>query len=559
MLTRDDLIRAATILWGDPTKTTRRGMRFGTHGSKKIEFDGLVWSDFEAGEYGGIVELCQRAGNTENLGNGSDTNEWHIPFTYKGRKKEFLFQVVKRPNRPRHERFIQRRMGPDGEWIYNLDGVERVPYHLPQLIEADPAALVFLCEGEKDVRNVEKLGLIATTNPGGAGKWREEYNEFLADLDIVILPDNDEAGETHVKVLLDKLKGVHSITVVRLPGLGLGEDVSDWIERGGTKEQLLALVAENASGASHSTILPLHSYADLEGLTFMPLQWIVPDYIPEGVTLLAGKPKIGKSWLALAITMACAEGSIVLDQRCARRDVIYFALEDTQRRMQSRTEKLLGRNSGWPKNAWSVYELPPLDKGGIERLHEYAKQVPSLGLIIIDTLVKIRGPKKKDEDQYAADHRTMSALLDFSHKTGIAVVVIHHVRKQTAEDIFDTISGTLGLNGGADTLVVLTKTKDDQLRLAVRGRDLEEQDKTVFFDVDMGSWGVTGDYAADDDVALSSKTVVISCLQAAGSAGMTPSDVSKKTGLPDTNVKQMLRRMAKSGKIRKTQYGTYSI
>jgi len=306
-------------------------------------------------------------------------------------------------------------------------------------------------------------------------------------------------------------------------------------------------------------IPPVQWYAELKGETFMPLQWIVPDYIPEGVSLLAGKPKIGKSWLALAITMACAEGAIVLDQRCAQRGVIYFALEDTKRRMQSRTDKMLGTGLDWPANAGAVYELPMMDKGCIERLQHYAGAHPNVGLMIIDTLAKIRGPKRKDEDQYAADHRTMSALLDFSHQTGIAIVVIHHVRKQTAEDVFDTISGTLGLNGGADTLVVLTKTKDSQLRLAVRGRDLEEQDKLVFFDIEMGAWGVTGDYEPEEDVALGTKSLIISALTAAGTSGMSPADIAKKTALPDTAVRQQLSRMTRAGKIKKTQYGTYVV
>jgi hypothetical protein len=307
-----------------------------------------------------------------------------------------------------------------------------------------------------------------------------------------------------------------------------------------------------------SPIPPAQSYADLKDLNFMPLQWVVPDYIPEGVTLLAGKPKVGKSWLALAVTMACAENSIVLDRRCPQRSVLYCALEDNQRRMRSRTEKLITNNEDWPANAHAIYKLPPMDQGCIEWLQHYVDNLPSLGVIIIDTLAKIRGANRKDEGQYAGDHRTMSALLEFAHKTGIAIIVIHHVRKQTAEDIFDTISGTLGLNGGADTLAVLTRAGDEQLRLAIRGRDLEEQDKTVHFDIEMGAWAVLGDYEGPETKS-GTRLAIIDALKSVGGTGMSPDDLTKKTGLTANNVRVTLGRMLRAGQVKKTQYGTYSV
>jgi hypothetical protein len=571
MLDRHDLIRAATILWGNPTTVHPRHMRFGARGSKKIELEELLWSDFEAGEYGGVVDLVKRAGNIENIGNGADGGA--IPYSYRDRNGKIAYQVIRRAGQG-PDRFFMRRPDPsrEGEWIANMNGVEKVPYRLPELIAANPNEIVFICEGEKDVDNVRALGCIATCNTGGSGKWRTEYNDFLEDADIAVLPDNDEAGKQHALDVRRKLNGAaRSVVIVNLPGLKVGEDVSDWIARGGTRAALMGLYKEvRAAGqefegpakgpqAPSPPIPPLESYAQLKSQVFMPLQWIVPEYIPEGVTLLAGKPKIGKSCLALAITMACARAEQVLSQTCKPCDVLYCALEETRRRMQDRTARILGDCEEWPHNAWAIYDLPSRDKGGLERLQHYLKERPTIKLIIIDILQNFTGKRTKGEDAYAADHATMSALLKFAHDNAISIIVIHHVRKQTAEDIFDTVSGTLGLNGGADTIAVLTKAGDD-LRFAVRGRDVEQQDKTVDFDYDMGTWEVTGDYEQDDDeggVLSGTKITILDVLKQAGTAGIKAEEIAKIASLNKSTVRGTLRRMQREHLVTRTKFGYY--
>jgi hypothetical protein len=466
----------------------------------------------------------------------------------------------------------------EDEYGHIVTGAHNLGAALYRLEEAIAhGGLIAVVEGEKDADNLWRHGFPAITSahgaaqPGQRPKWTAEHSRQLAGLDLVVLNDNDPAGYEHAKAVVDCSHGIaKSIRRLDLknhwPDIPASGDISDFLEHlygadypgdEWVRDLLEDAPLINGKAGPAPPLPPLETYADLKGAQFMPLQWIVPTYIPEGVTLLAGKPKIGKSWLALAITMACADGAIVLDQRCEKRGVIYFALEDNRRRMQARTEKLLGLNQEWPTNTGAAYDLPLMDKGCIETLQQYANGYPTIGLMIIDTLAKVRGPKRKDEDQYAADHRTMSALLDFSHRTGIAIIVIHHVRKQDAGDIFDTISGTLGLNGGADTLLVLTKA-GDQLRLAVRGRDLEEQDKTLFFDPDLGAWGVTGDYEPEDTSISGNRALILSALTVAGSAGMSPDDIAKKTGLNASTVRGALRRMALAGKVVKTQYGSYT-
>jgi predicted transcriptional regulator len=548
-------------------------MRFGTRGSKKIELEGLLWADYEACEYGGVVELCRRAGNTENLGNGADSDGWFIPYSYCDRNRKLLYQVVKRPLRQKAERFFMRRPDPADhtEWVSNLQGVERVLYRLPELIAADPELPVFICEGEKDVDNVRGLGLVATCNPGGSGKWRIEFNEFLDDADVVILPDNDKAGERHAADVSEKIAPVvRSCAVVRLPGLGPGEDVSDWIGRGGTRESLLALVAEarihktepraktaKTSAKTAETDPPdleFTTMADLEKCEFAPLRWIVPNYIPEGLTLLSGKPKIGKSWLAFSIVLARGEGTEVLGETCPQGDVLYCALEDSGRRMKERGEKLLGRGMDWPAGVYISYKLNTIDAGGVKQLSKFTDTHPSVRMIIIDTLASFRGRRQKDEDQHACDYRTLKTLQDLSIERSLDIIVIHHIRKQTAEDVFDTISGTQGLAAAADTLVVLTKSGNG-LRLCTRGRDTPPEDKLVDFDPDTYEWTVTGDYEVEDNASSRTRDLIKAAL--AGAPPMSPAQVAEKVGLSVDNVRHAMRRMTKDCEIKRTSLGLY--
>jgi hypothetical protein len=149
-------------------------------------------------------------------------------------------------NGKRKKEFRQRRPDPDrpGQWIHNVDGVPKISYHLPELIEAVAAQhLIFIVEGEGKVDALREIGIVATTNPGGAGKWLPEMSERLRGADVILVPDNDEPGWKHVHQVGASLVGVASRTrVLVLPGLLAKGDIRDWLAAGGTREQLDALV-----------------------------------------------------------------------------------------------------------------------------------------------------------------------------------------------------------------------------------------------------------------------------------------------------------------------------
>jgi hypothetical protein len=162
-----------------------------------------------------------------------------VVFDYRDERGELLYQVVRRPPKD----FRQRRPDGCGGWHWDLAGVRRVVYRVPELLAADPSEMVYIPEGERDVETLRASGLLATCNPGGAGKWRPEFSEALRGRHVVILPDHDQVGRQHAADVARSLAGVAaSVRVVDLPGLAEHGDVSDWLVAGHGVAELRELV-----------------------------------------------------------------------------------------------------------------------------------------------------------------------------------------------------------------------------------------------------------------------------------------------------------------------------
>ncbi len=163
-------------------------------------------------------------------------------YDYRDANGKLLFQVC----RTADKRFFQRRPDGKGCWINGLGGIKPVLYRLPEVLQAvERGETVFIPEGEKDVDNLARLGLAATTSPMGAGKWRKDYSDWLKDANVVILPDNDGPGRKHAQQVAKSLQEkAKLIKLLELPNLPEKGDVSDWLAAGGTKEELLQLVED---------------------------------------------------------------------------------------------------------------------------------------------------------------------------------------------------------------------------------------------------------------------------------------------------------------------------
>lgn len=165
-------------------------------------------------------------------------------YDYLDEKGRLLYQVCRTPQKV----FWQRRPDGNGGWISDLKDTPRVPYRLPQVIEAvSSGRTVIVCEGEKDVHTLEHLGFVATTNSGGAGNWQPDFAAYLRNAHVVIIPDNDSAGRKHALAVAAALHGVAAqVRVVELPGVPLKGDVSDWVAMGGTADDLNKLIEDSS-------------------------------------------------------------------------------------------------------------------------------------------------------------------------------------------------------------------------------------------------------------------------------------------------------------------------
>jgi hypothetical protein len=301
------------------------------------------------------------------------------------------------------------------------------------------------------------------------------------------------------------------------------------------------------------------SAAALRKEVFPPVKYVVPGYVPEGLTILAGRPKLGKSWLLLDVALAVAGGRQTLGAvEPIQGDVLYLALEDNWRRLQRRVDKLLGVFAQeWPSRLTFSTEWPRLDQGGLDYLREWCDRAQESRLIVIDTLAKVRPiVRGKGGLNYDDDYRSIGELQRLANERGIAIVLIHHVRKMDAEDPIDRVSGTLGLAAAADTVLVLDGRSDTGTTLYGRGRDIEEVETAIEFDRQSCRWTIRGQ-AAEIRRSDQRKKIILA-LDEAGEP-LSPTNITDATGMPSGNTRQLLLKMTKSGEVQKVGPGKYTL
>jgi len=249
----DTIKTVAYELMGEPNTqlSSAADIRYGAHGSLSIDPAKNTFYDHEQNAGGGILDLICREADTDKAGAIAwlkerglveDTGQPKVKptlvktYDYRTADGELQFQVL----RYEPKTFRQRR--PDGNgWAWSVKGIEQVPYRLPELL-AQADATVYVVEGEKDADNMAQIGLVATCNAGGAGKWHNTHAKHLKGRHVVILPDQDKAGRDHAQKVAKTLDGIAEIvSILELPGLPGKGDVTDWLNAGGTAEQLMEL------------------------------------------------------------------------------------------------------------------------------------------------------------------------------------------------------------------------------------------------------------------------------------------------------------------------------
>jgi len=289
-----------------------------------------------------------------------------------------------------------------------------------------------------------------------------------------------------------------------------------------------------------------------------PVKWAVPGILPEGLTLLAGKPKLGKSWLAAGLGIAKASGGLALGKiPVDRGEVLYLALEDNRRRLQNRFKKMLA-GSPPPDGLHIATEWPRLDEGGAELLDNWLGVHPDAGLVVVDILKVIRPIVSGNRGIYDADYEALQAMQRIAGDHGVPVLVVHHTRKMAAVDPVDEVSGSTGLSGGADGILVLKRDRGKaDAYLHVTGREIEEEaELALTWDANLASWALAGD--ADEYRLSEERRAIVKALGRAY-APMSPKDLAEALDKSPGSVKVLLGEMVKAGQVTNPSYGKYAL
>ncbi|MGQ4618446.1 AAA family ATPase [Nocardia sp. R7R-8] len=303
----------------------------------------------------------------------------------------------------------------------------------------------------------------------------------------------------------------------------------------------------------------------LDAQEFPPLSWCVPGVVSEGFGLLVGPPKAGKSWMVADVALACARGGLAFGRiQVQQRPVLYLALEDGHRRLQSRFRTLM---QDQPIPAGISFIVKAEQNVIIATIAEFmTRSHGAAPLVILDTLGKARPPKARGEDSYAADYAFGTQLKNVADSMpGASLLVVHHTRKAESTDFVDAVSGTQGIAGSADFVLVLArKRKSAQAVLSVTGRDIPENEYALI--TEDGRWSLDGMDLMDAAAAvetrqqtsqLGDRTMDALAFVAARPLGTRATDLAEKLGISNDDAGKYLRRLLDKGLIGKRTRGVF--
>lgn len=304
----------------------------------------------------------------------------------------------------------------------------------------------------------------------------------------------------------------------------------------------------------------------LDAQTFPPIRWVLPGLLPEGLSLLIGGPKLGKSALSLDVALAVAGGDRALGALATGepRPVLLLALEDGDRRLQERARRMLEGRPIPKRFQYMTKVAPGLVRETIsEWLDSVADAEP---LVILDTLGKVMPPTSPGESAYGRDYRVTGSLKRIADDCpGMSLLVLHHDRKAESADFVEGVSGTNGIAGAADSILLLSRSRNESAGvLRVTGRDVAECDYAMT--VDAGRWRLSGDGLAAAAAAAETARLAGSLGDLSASilryvadhpGGVRAADTAEAVGTDPDTAGKYLRRLKSAGRISKAERGRF--
>jgi putative DNA primase/helicase len=495
-----------------------------------------------------ILMYCHAECSYEDICRALNIGNIVATYDYRDETGKLLYQVT----RTTPKGFFMRR--PDGKEGFKngLGDVPRVLYRLPELLKADRKQPVFIPEGEKDVDALRQLGLVATCNLGGAGKWRDEYSHWLSERDVAVLPDNDPQGEEHARKLVSSVLGVAaSVKIVRLPSLPEKGDVSDWLIAGGTKEQSLALL-EKAEILDSRYGTSMNRENIETGFTLISLDQLFdePDdedsYVWDrilpvgGFSICAAKPKVGKSTLARNLTVAVTRGEDFFGRSTTRGKVIYLALEEKLSEVKAHFRRI-GTDG---KDILVPQGFMPKDPF---RFLSEAIEESGASLVVIDPLSRFL--RINDFNSYGEVSKGLEPLIDLARMSGCHILALHHNSKGD-RDGGDSVLGSTAFFAGVDTLLMMRRKESNRCVYSEQryGENLPET--VAHLDLQTGRIIPGGELKAVQIAAYQTKV-----LEALEHDTLNEPDLKIRVGGNSTHTAKALRQLVDDGVVQRTGEG----
>ncbi|MCA1578343.1 MAG: AAA family ATPase [Acidobacteria bacterium] len=499
-------------------------------------------------ENGLILMHCHAECSYENICLALGISNIVATYDYRDEMGKLLYQVT----RTAPKGFFMRRPNGKEGFKNGLGDVRRMLYRLPELLKSDRQQPVFIPEGEKDVDALRRLGFVATCNSGGAGKWRDEYNRWLAERDVVVLPDNDAQGDEHAQKVANSLLAVAaSVKLVRLPNLPAKGDVSNWLSAGGTEEQLLAFVEKaeildsrlgtsmnRENIASGFTLTPL---TDLLAEPEEPIPYVWDRTLPMGgFSICAAKPKVGKSTLARNLALAVAKGEDFFGRATNQGKVIYLSLEEIRaeitghfRQMGSAGEDILVHTGRAPTNALQALSTA------------ITQSQPAL--VIIDPLSRFL--RVADFNSYGEVTKVLEPLIDLARESGCHILAVHHNGKGE-RDGGDSLLGSTAFFGAVDTLLIMRRKENN--RFVYSEQRYGENLSATLAHLDKETGKVTPGGALE---TIQIDTCKRRVLESLGEETLTEPEIKERVGGNSTHTSKALRELCTEGAVQRTGAG----
>lgn len=295
----------------------------------------------------------------------------------------------------------------------------------------------------------------------------------------------------------------------------------------------------------------------LAATPFEPISWVFENLFSEGLIVIAGSPKIGKSWLALLAVDAVVHGGRFLGRfQAVHAEAAYLALEDSPRRLQDRMARLRLK----PSSSLHIFTDWPRMPGGLELLDDFLDLNPGVKLIIIDTLARIRpiATAEIGGTAYDQDYDLLAPLKAIADRHHAAILIITHLRKATHDDPFMKITGSAAISGAADAMVLLERKRGkEEGKLTTTSRDAPEIEATLRFDLDAGGWTVVDDEQLEAEELTPERKAIIELLKAER-APLSVKQIAEKLGKSSATISATCRQLQKEDQIENPIYGHYS-